>query len=177
MEYKLKIGDEETTVNVAIGESKESLIITEDEQETRVKAVPISPNQISLRTEGEDSINAFVAKAEDGLWVWVNGKVRFVQDADRISARRSRGTGDAGGPTEITPQTPSTVVSVMVEAGQHVDKGTPCVVVSAMKMETTLTAPFAGTVEAVNTEEGAKVMPGDILVDIKPDEESEDDNE
>jgi len=35
-------------------------------------------------------------------------------------------------------------------------------------METTLTAPFAGRVVRVNTAEGQKVMPGDILVDLEP---------
>jgi pyruvate carboxylase len=39
-----------------------------------------------------------------------------------------------------------------------------------MKMETTLFAPFDGTVKKVNVAEGDKVMPGDILVDIEKEE-------
>ena len=41
-----------------------------------------------------------------------------------------------------------------------------------MKMETTLKAPFAGKVVKVNTAEGAKVMPGEILVDIEREPDS-----
>ncbi|MRR35573.1 hypothetical protein EG829_13030, partial [bacterium] len=51
--------------------------------------------------------------------------------------------------------------------GDTVTKGQGVVVVSAMKMETTLQAPFAGMVTRVNTAEGDKVMPGMILVDIE----------
>jgi biotin carboxyl carrier protein len=56
----------------------------------------------------------------------------------------------------------------MAIVGQVVDKGTPLVVVSAMKMEITLSAPFSGRVIAVNTEVGAQVRPGEVLVDIEP---------
>jgi biotin carboxyl carrier protein len=43
-----------------------------------------------------------------------------------------------------------------------------------MKMETTLYAPYNGTVEKINTSIGDKVMPGEILVDIKKNEEQTD---
>ena len=69
----------------------------------------------------------------------------------------------------MTPATPSVVISVPVEAGERVKKGQGVVVLSAMKMETTLTAPFDGTVTRVNVAEGESVSPGQILVDIQKD--------
>ena len=62
---------------------------------------------------------------------------------------------------------PATVISVIVNKDDNVQKGDGVVVISAMKMETTLTAPYSGRVTSVNTSEGDKVMPGDILVDIE----------
>jgi biotin carboxyl carrier protein len=62
---------------------------------------------------------------------------------------------------------PSLVISVLVKAGDTVEKGQGVVVVSAMKMETTLMAPYAGKVRSVNVAEGDKAAPGDILVDIE----------
>jgi biotin carboxyl carrier protein len=41
------------------------------------------------------------------------------------------------------------------------------VVVTAMKMETTLAAPKDGLVKRINTSVQSKVMPGDILVEIE----------
>jgi biotin carboxyl carrier protein len=65
------------------------------------------------------------------------------------------------------------VVRILAEVGQSVTKGTPLVVVSAMKMEITLSAPYDGVVTAVNSEEGAAVSPGEILVDIEKQVEEE----
>ena len=67
---------------------------------------------------------------------------------------------------------PSTVVAVLVVEGDKVAPGDRVVVVSAMKMETTLTAPYGGTVTAVHVVVGDKVMPGKILVEIEKDEEA-----
>jgi len=67
----------------------------------------------------------------------------------------------------VTPLTPSVVVSVLVKEGDLVEMGQKVVVLSAMKMEVTLTVPFAGKVIGINAAEGDKVAPGQILVDIE----------
>jgi 3-methylcrotonyl-CoA carboxylase alpha subunit len=61
---------------------------------------------------------------------------------------------------------PAVVIAVCVNEGDRIEKGQKVVVVSAMKMETTLVAPYNGMVTRVNVRENDKVMPGDILVDI-----------
>jgi acetyl-CoA carboxylase biotin carboxylase subunit len=78
-----------------------------------------------------------------------------------------RGRGPA--PGSITPPMPAAVVAVLVQAGQTVAKGQAAVVVSAMKMEIQLGAPCAGRVRSISTAAGARVRPGDVLVEIEPD--------
>jgi pyruvate carboxylase subunit B len=63
---------------------------------------------------------------------------------------------------------PGAVVAVLVEEGRDVRRGEPLVVLSAMKTETVLVAPLAGTVRAVRTRTGARVRPGEVLVEIEP---------
>ena len=63
---------------------------------------------------------------------------------------------------------PAVVVRVLAEPGQKVVRGQVLVVVSAMKLETALVAPYDGTVSAVRTVVGANVMPGEVLVDVEP---------
>jgi len=62
---------------------------------------------------------------------------------------------------------PAVVVRVLVREGEEVAKGQGLVVVTAMKMEATLKAPFDGLVKQINTTLQAKVMPGDRLVEIE----------
>jgi 3-methylcrotonyl-CoA carboxylase alpha subunit len=59
-----------------------------------------------------------------------------------------------------------TVVAVLVEPGERVGKGTPLMILEAMKMEHTIAAPAAGVVAAVNFRAGDRVKEGADLVDI-----------
>lgn len=81
-------------------------------------------------------------------------------------ARGRPGAGDEAVP-EVTPVMPAVVVSVLVAEGDAVEKGQPVVVLSAMKMESTLGAPRAGRVAEVSVAEGDKVHPGQVLVRIE----------
>ena len=76
----------------------------------------------------------------------------------------------AAGPEEgslLTPL-PGTVVAVHVVPGQSVVRGEPLVTVEAMKMEHTLTAPYAGTVGRVLFGVADRVAAGAVLVDLSP---------
>jgi oxaloacetate decarboxylase alpha subunit len=55
---------------------------------------------------------------------------------------------------------------VHVAAGTTVNKGDPLLVVEAMKMETAVVAPRAGTVTEVFVAEGDAVAVGDALLAI-----------
>ena len=61
---------------------------------------------------------------------------------------------------------PGTVVRVDVAAGDEVEAGAAVLVLEAMKMQHTVTAPTAGTVRAVEVDAGAQVAAGDVLAVI-----------
>jgi biotin carboxyl carrier protein len=63
---------------------------------------------------------------------------------------------------------PAVVTKILVAEGETVEKGQGVVVVSAMKMDTTLAAPIDGVVARINVAEGDKVTPKQVLVDITP---------
>ncbi|WP_420714063.1 acetyl/propionyl/methylcrotonyl-CoA carboxylase subunit alpha [Gordonia sp. SL306] len=67
---------------------------------------------------------------------------------------------------EILSPMPGTVVAVRAEAGETVSAGNPIVVVEAMKMEHTLTAPIDGVV-AVSARVGDKVAAGQTLAHVE----------
>jgi len=75
------------------------------------------------------------------------------------------GTAEQG--SLLTPL-PGTVVAVHVAAGQHVARGAPLVTVEAMKMEHTLTAPYAGVVSRIAFGVADRVQAGAVLVELAP---------
>ncbi len=172
MDYNLTLNEETKPMQVEI-DNDSALRATIDGSEYQVDYSVVSDHQLYLKVDGK-AVNAFVSDTGDGKFIVINGISYQVQDADLLAQLPKKKGGNSLLPTEITPQTPSVVVSVLVKTGDSVEKGQGIVVLSAMKMETTLNAPFSGKVTAVNAAEGDKVSPGDILVDI---EKTESDDE
>ncbi|HXY66897.1 MAG TPA: carboxyl transferase domain-containing protein [Mycobacterium sp.] len=69
---------------------------------------------------------------------------------------------------------PAFVLSVLVKPGDEVSEGDPLAVVESMKMETTITAPFAGTVAAVETAANVQIEAGAPVVRIMTSEAAQD---
>jgi 3-methylcrotonyl-CoA carboxylase alpha subunit len=69
----------------------------------------------------------------------------------------------AGG---VVAPLPGKVVAVLSEAGTSVDKGTPLMIVEAMKMEHTITAPADGVVSEILFDVGDAVDEGTVLVEF-----------
>ncbi|GLY34835.1 acetyl/propionyl-CoA carboxylase subuit alpha [Amycolatopsis sp. NBRC 101858] len=83
----------------------------------------------------------------------------------------SRGDDAGGGP--VTSPMPGTVLVVKVAAGDVVKAGTPLLVVEAMKMEHTVTAPIDGVVSELPVRVGQQVALDETLAVVTPQEEQQ----
>src|SRR5262249_2457615 len=90
-------------------------------------------------------------RAHVHLWV---GREHFDLLRDDPRALESSASAVGGG---LTTPLPGVVVAVSVKPGQQVAAGEVLMVVEAMKMEHTITAPRAGTVKAVHCAPGDRV--------------------
>lgn len=72
----------------------------------------------------------------------------------------------ASAPGDVSTSMPGNVVDVLVKEGDVVKAGQPVLISEAMKMETEIQAPIAGTVKAVHVAKGDRVTPGDLLIEI-----------
>jgi 3-methylcrotonyl-CoA carboxylase alpha subunit len=64
---------------------------------------------------------------------------------------------DEGAPGSLAAPMPGKVIAVMVQAGQQVAKGTPLLILEAMKMEHTIAAPADGVVKEIHYAAGEQV--------------------
>ena len=60
-----------------------------------------------------------------------------------------------------------TIWKLLVTEGQHIETGSPVVVVESMKMEFTVEAPVSGTVGRLFCKVGAHVSAGQMLLVIQ----------
>ncbi|MEV2220618.1 biotin carboxylase N-terminal domain-containing protein [Nocardia vinacea] len=103
-----------------------------------------------------------VVEHDGQLWVAGPSGVAVLREVAEVNVR---GGAEHIGDAEIRSPMPGSVIAVPVADGATVAVGAPVVVVEAMKMEHTLTAPVAGTVEVL-VEPGAQVRLDQPLVRI-----------
>jgi len=167
VEFKLETREQSVSVEVE-KKADQQLEVKVGKNNYEVGYTRISDNQIHLSVNGKNSM-VFLAKNQDGKVVFINGNTFTVADGDkRVRNRTGTGKSDKT-PDSVTPPMPAVVVSVLVQNGDRIKKGDGVIVVSAMKMETTLVAPYDGRVKRVRVSQGDKVKPGDGLIDIEKD--------
>ncbi|VAW77090.1 Oxaloacetate decarboxylase alpha chain [hydrothermal vent metagenome] len=71
------------------------------------------------------------------------------------------------GPGDVTTSMPGTIIDVLVEEGATVAAGDPVLVTEAMKMETEIQAPTAGTIKHIYVTKGDKISPDETLIHIQ----------
>lgn len=98
----------------------------------------------------------------------LNGQPRevIIRDESIKAAVAERIKADRTNPNHIAATMPGTVVKVLVEKGEKVDKGDHLMVTEAMKMETTVQAPFAGVVKDIYVKSGDAIQAGDLLIEL-----------
>ncbi|RRU18903.1 acetyl/propionyl/methylcrotonyl-CoA carboxylase subunit alpha [Stenotrophomonas sp. 278] len=101
----------------------------------------------------------------DGADVYLFGGegVRRLTLHDPVS-EADQSVADAG---SLLAPMPGRVVATLVAAGTAVARGTPLLVLEAMKMEHTLQAPADGTVQGYRVKAGDQVGDGAVLVDFE----------
>jgi pyruvate carboxylase len=125
----------------------------------RGKSLVISLTAIG-DTEDDGSVRVFFE---------LNGQPRIVSVANRkaTSTKATRRIAEPGNDSHIAAPMPGLVVGVSVIAGQRVEPGDHLVTLEAMKMETSITAPFAGTVQELAVKVGDVVDAKDLLAVIQ----------
>lgn len=132
-----------------------------------VKVTPIDSHAYEV-SSGPNRTRVYAAGPPEACEVFVRGRV-FRFDVTSEQQRRAAGAGLHG--DQLVAPMPSTVVKVLVEVGQHVQRGDVLIKIEAMKMEMPVRAPHDGTVAAVHCREGELVQAGTRLLDVTPAEE------
>ncbi len=142
---------------------------------------PLSPDSFEMRTPGNNAL-VQVARAGDrvrltldgashevglvrraeGHVVIIGGRNHLLETVDLLAPPGR----DHGKEKALAAPLPARVTRVFVKAGDHVRKGAPLLVLEAMKMEITVTAPRDGEIEQVLCDEGEAVVEGARLVDL-----------
>lgn len=99
----------------------------------------------------------------------MNGQARriFIQDENVKANESVKPKADKLNPNHIGAQMPGSVTEVKIAEGESVTSGQALLITEAMKMETTIQAPFDGVVKKVTVQSGEAIETGDLLIEIE----------
>ncbi|GAA1575134.1 acetyl-CoA carboxylase biotin carboxylase subunit [Actinomadura kijaniata] len=126
----------------------------------------------SLRRDGDtltlvhEGRTLTFAAARDGHTLWLGRDGHAWSLTEHVRAETGGATAATGDGVLRSPM-PGTVLAVKVAEGEAVAEGQPVVVVEAMKMEHTVTAPVAGVVKRLPVRAGAQVALDAVLAVIE----------
>ncbi|MCD0463525.1 pyruvate carboxylase [Roseiconus lacunae] len=96
----------------------------------------------------------------------LNGQPREVTVTDKSLEPETKKAvkADPSDDNQVAASMPGMVITVAGAEGDKVKEGQKLMVLEAMKMETTINAPKAGTIKSIQTPAGTQVEAGDLLV-------------
>lgn len=103
------------------------------------------------------------------IYFELNGQSReiVVKDESIKSQVETRPKVDKGNDRQIGATMPGTVIKVLCEKGEKVKKGDYLLITEAMKMETTVQAPFAGVIKNIHVSNNDAIAVGDLLIEFE----------
>jgi len=154
--------DGETLVDVQVRYRRDHWEISLAGQSTAARGKKLDGDRFAVELDDRRLIASVIA-VDDKRTVFLQGSTWTLLRDDplhRVDAGDSHGGG-------LTAPMPGKVVALLAQPGQKVDKGTPLLILEAMKMEHTITAPAAGTVKAFCYAAGEQVADGAALVEFE----------
>ena len=157
------------------GEEGQDILLAAGETTHAVRAMPLDGGTYRLGTGGRGVVasatahgvmldgvahRARVVAREGTLTVIRDGRNHVFRRINPLSPPDARGSGD----DRVVAPIPARVTHVLVGTGDSVTKGAPLIVLEAMKMEITLTAPRDGVIGTVRYAVGDMVEEGTELI-------------
>ena len=128
------------------------------------KQVRLTWNGVSIAARVAQVRAMLAGRAHDKLYTFFQGR-RFDIELHDPLIESETGEEQRGG---LTAPMPGKILAVLTSVGSSVEKGTPLVVMEAMKMEHTITAPSNGRVTAILHAVGDQVAEGAALIAFEP---------
>lgn len=149
MHHAFKLGDHEHNVELSRDATAYRLHLNGATVAVDLRTAPDGRQWLTV--DGRH-LEVVIATRGDQVFVHLDGEAHELAYRHPLVRLAAAGLGSAA--DRVVAPMPGAIVSVAVKAGDTVSKGQTLLVMESMKMETTLTAPRDGVVEAVHFDKG-----------------------
>ncbi|MBW7902826.1 MAG: acetyl/propionyl/methylcrotonyl-CoA carboxylase subunit alpha [Rhodocyclaceae bacterium] len=164
LQAKRTIGfrDGEALVEVQVAYAADHWTLAVHGESVLARGRKLDADRFAVELDGRRLIASVIAAAAK-RHVFLNGQTWIVERDDPLHLVEAGGAHGGG----LTAPMPGKVVALLVPPGAKVEKGAPLLILEAMKMEHTITAPKNGTVKAFCYAAGDQVADGAELVEFE----------
>jgi biotin carboxyl carrier protein len=159
IEYTVTVGDDEKHITLTRHGSAWEAV--SGDGHTRVDVVSISGNEAVLIIGGRRRVVPFAVVGDEIHFDYAGEIITAEVTAGARKTRRRQKEHSMAAPM------PALVTKILVEPGAIVTRGTPLLVLEAMKMEHQISAPYDGVVAEIRCKAGEMVQPPEDLIVIE----------
>lgn len=117
------------------------------------------------------TVKTYCTRTSKGVWIFIKGHSYFIATVKKQNESVKNEAENSGG--DILSPMPGKVFKVLVAKGDSVKRDQDLIVIEAMKMEHTLSAPCDGVVSDCKVSVGGLVDLGQVLLTITKAQEAQ----
>ena len=159
---QLDFADESNAYPVCIGYRQSGWTIRHADVSAPMTLIERNGCELTIRLDGT-TVRGAVVRDGDAFHVFTGGSHVVLNYRDPL-AHAGQAEAEGG---RLTAPMPGRIVALLVDKGRKVEKGTPLLIMEAMKMEHTIAAPADGVVEDLLYAVGDQVAEGAQLLAFK----------
>ena len=154
--------DGESLIETQVRYQGDKWQITINGQTTLARGKKLEGDRFAVELD-DRRLMASVVAVDEKRSIFLNGSTYSLLRDDPLHLVEAGGAQGGG----LTAPMPGKVVALLAQPGQKVEKGAPLLILEAMKMEHTITAPAAGIVKTFCYAAGEQVTDGAALVEFE----------
>ncbi|NML15441.1 acetyl/propionyl/methylcrotonyl-CoA carboxylase subunit alpha [Azohydromonas caseinilytica] len=158
---QLRLGEQQQSIGVEVLPRQAWRLALEGGPAVEARATPGADGALLVQL-GERRLHAAVVAAGERRHVFLDGRSWPLSLVDSLHVGGGGDEAEGG----LRAPMPGKVIAWLAQPGAAVEKGAPLLVLEAMKMEHTITAPRAGVVKAFRFSPGEQVSDGAELVEF-----------
>ncbi|GHO77082.1 3-methylcrotonoyl-CoA carboxylase subunit alpha [Ktedonobacter sp. SOSP1-85] len=139
----------------------------DDGPQEHISCLTLSAHSYLLTRAGQQSKLAALRKGEETLIVYRGESYTLEGRRAPDIATTAHGSGQGNAQKTLKAPMAGTLVKIQAHSGEQVEAHQVLAVLSAMKMEHSIIAPYAGRVQRINYQEGAVVPGGAVIIEIE----------